>query len=201
MNDQIDNRKTRVYFETGASLEALELAKTLEDHLSRNGFSVDSSAISTGAESVGSDGLSLKRGISLQEVINLESALISYASCRYTNSEGLKVNLAFEGSVESPFDKNQLLSAFVMIFNCRMDRNQLPAIMSSVTDDERPKVLEKPKKAYALTKKIFDITNSKRCIGIDSKNYTGSVVFEDPPAFYFSRTEPWILSELLEDTP
>lgn len=201
MNNQIHNRKTRVHFKLGSPISAMSLAGLIESVLLREGFKTITSQVSLGAESVTEDGLAFKRGSSLQEVIPNDSQTISFASGRYADFDlDLKISIQLGGENSGPFNGYSQMDFFTLVANCRMDRMMLPSIALSIPSQaERQESLKCPKRAYSLIKRMFHILAAEKCIGVDDKHYTASY-FDDPPAFFFSRSEPIIPSELLEES-
>lgn len=201
MNNQIHNRETRIHFKLASAIATKQLASLIEREIIRDGFDILNTETSLGADSVGENGQILLRGASLQDVIPKHPELASYASARYIDRESdLKIRVLLGTSEGEPFDEGSKMDFFTLIPNCRMDRNMLPSIVSLIPDgDQLQSALRNPKRIYGFTKRLCRVVDAERCIGVDSKNYTSSY-FDDPAAFFFSRSEPIIPSELLEES-
>lgn len=197
----IQNGETWIHFKLLKAIQVHELATLLETETIGAGFQRLISSISnssTEAMTVG-ENLSLPAE-SLSEAIPLEGPFVWFASSRFIIPElNLKLKLHFGPSEDKPFQGNSLMDTFTLRVNCRMLHYWLPDFIESIEDMEvRRKVLVNPKKIYSLVKRLFDVTNAEKCIGVDGKHYVGNT-FDDPPAFFFSRTEPEIRVKLLEE--
>lgn len=186
-------RTTWIHFKLSEPIAVVRLAELAEQQIVKSGFNGE--GLWGGASQTG-ESLS---GHSVRELFPSDGTNVSNVGTRFTNNDDLSLYFRIGEPNTPPFAAEDSWDSFTLRVNCRMDRNRLREIAETVSgSDELEAGLKNPKVAYHLAKTLFDAVGAEKCIGIDDKNLTGEY-FADPPGFYFSRTEPWILSELLED--
>lgn len=153
-----------------------------------------------GAASSLPSGQTERYGVRITDVILEGGPLLSAASARYGMRDGdLEISFRIGDADTPPFDAATPWDNFTLRVNCRMDRNRLRQIAETISDQAELEVcLRNPKTAYRLVKQLFNATGTEKCIGVDDKYVTGEY-FTDPPGFFFSLSEPELLSELLEE--
>lgn len=193
MNNLAIKRETWVHYKLLASRNVVELATLLEDEILGAGFCRLSAGAATALENLNLTGTSILDVIPAQ-------VLISAASASFTMPESdLEVRLRLGEVDTKPFTAGSLLDYFTLRVNYRMDRRLIRQIAEDTDNkNELEGLFKESRRAYRLSKRLFDVVGAEKCIGVDDKYLAGDY-FNDPPAFFFSRTEPWILSELLED--
>jgi hypothetical protein len=200
MNNQIHDQPTWVHYQLAEATPIEEIARLVESEILKAGFTfVGQPGSKVGASSSLANGDRGLSGESILDVIPSDGTPLSAATVRLQiRDRDLQVTFRI-GEADTPsFDSTTRWDSFTIRLNCRMDSNRLRQIAEESPDPEHfNAALENPRIAYRLVKRLFDATNSKKCIGIDDKYLTGKY-FTDPPAFYFSRNELTIPSELLE---
>lgn len=192
MSDQFQ-RITWIHFKLSEPTAVMRLAELVEQQIVKCGFSGD--GLWGGASQTG-ESLS---GHSVRELFPSDGTRVSNVGTRFSNGDDLSLYFRIGEPNTPPFVAEDFWDNFTLKVNCRMDRNRLQEIAETVSGpDELQAGLKNPKVVYHLVKTLFDAVGAEKCIGVDDKYLTGEY-FTDPPGFYFSRTEPWILSELLEN--
>lgn len=186
-------RETWVHYKLLASKNVVELATLLEDEILRAGFLRRSAGAATALENLN------LAGTSILDVIPTD-VLVSAASASFTMPESdLELRLRLGEVDTKPFTAGSLLDYFTLRVNYRMDRRLIRQIAEDTDNkNELEGLFKESRRAYRLSKRLFDVVGAEKCIGVDAKYLTGDF-FNDPPAFFFSRSEPCLLSELLED--
>lgn len=201
MNNGVYDCPTWVHFQLSRPLPVIELARLVDSEILGAGFDpVGTPGSGRGAGSALADGKPALSGESIVDVIPLDGTLLSAASGRYGISDcGLEISFRIGEGRYPAFDASTSWENFTLRVNCRMDRNRLRQVAESISDKaDLEDRLRNSRTAYRLVKRLYDVLGAEKCIGVDDKYVTGEY-FTDPPGFYFSRTEPWILSELLEE--
>lgn len=202
MTNQIHDRPTWVHFQLRQPLPVIELARLVESIILSVGLVPQGDLEPTiGAASSLPSGQTERYGVRITDVILEDGPLLSAASARYGMRDGdLEISFRIGDADTPPFDAATPRDNFTLRVNCRMDRNRLRQIAETISEQvELELCLRNPKTAYRLIKQLFSATGAEKCIGVDDKYVTGQY-FTDPPGFFFSRTAPWILSELLEES-
>ena len=190
---------TWIYFELGNPRPALDLAESVESYILEEGFALRSRLGSGSAGSALSGGRTFLHGERLRDVIPSDGRMIHSTSVFFTHPVSeMELRLTLGGPEGPLFDAEAPWNSFLLRAGCQMDRSYLPDILAQIRDlSEAAQILAMPKKMYEMTKSLFETAGVERCIGIDDHRYKDDY-FLNTPAFYFSRSEPCISSELLE---